>query len=426
MNVTLLSIADGKWGGARAAYRLLQGLETLQTNTHMLVQSKFTADPQVIGPDQKLGRVMAKVRSTIDGLPLSQYPNRQTPDFSCQWLPDRLTAQIARLKPDILNLHWACAGYLQVETLARFPYPMVWTLHDMWAFTGGCHYSETCDSYTHTCGACPQLGSTDPQDLSHWVWQRKQRAWAQTNLTIVTPSHWLADCARRSSLFQHRRIEVIANGIDLSQYCPQEKSYVRQQLGLPLHKKLILFGAINAESDLRKGFQFLQPTLKTLSHMGWADQVELVVFGAKAPSQPPDLGFPCHYLGSLNTEPALAQVYAAADVFVAPSVQDNLPNTVLEALACGTPAVAFGVGGMPDLIEHQRQGYLAQPFDTADFAQGIAWVLADSIRLQHLGHAARLKAEQSFDGNQQAQRYHALFAELLAAQNQKNSDPGET
>jgi glycosyltransferase involved in cell wall biosynthesis len=426
MNVTLLSIADGKWGGARAAYRLLQGLGNIQINAQMLVQSKFTADPRVIGPDQKLGRVIAKVRSSIDGLPLSQYPNRQTPDFSCQWLPDRLAPQLAHLKPDILNLHWACAGYLQVETLARLPYPLVWTLHDMWAFTGGCHYNQTCDNYTYICGACPQLGSTDPQDLSHWVWQRKQRAYAHANLTIVTPSHWLADCARRSSLLQDCRIEVIANGIDLSQYCPQAKPDARQQLGLPTDKKLILFGAINAESDLRKGFQFLQPALKALNQMGWAEQVELVVFGAKAPSQTPNLGFPTHYLGSLNTETALAQAYAAADVFVAPSVQDNLPNTVLEALACGTPAVAFGVGGMPDLIEHQRQGYLAQSFDTADLAQGIAWVLADSSRQQQLGQAARRKAEQHFDVNQQAQRYYALFAELLAAQNQKNSDPGET
>jgi glycosyltransferase involved in cell wall biosynthesis len=417
MNVTLLSIADGKWGGARAAYRLLQGLGNIQTNAQMLVQSKFTADPHIIGPDQTLGRVIAKVRSSIDGLPLSQYPNRQTPDFSCQWLPDRLASQLACLKPDILNLHWACAAYLQVETLARLPYPIVWTLHDMWAFTGGCHYNQTCDNYTHTCGACPQLGSTDPQDLSHWVWQRKQRAYAHANLTIVTPSHWLADCARRSSLLQDRRIEVIANGIDVSQYCPQAKPDTRQQLGLPTDKKLILFGAINAESDLRKGFQFLQPALKTLSHMGWAEQAELVVFGATAPSQPPNLGFPTHYLGSLNTETALAQAYTAADVFVAPSVQDNLPNTVLEALACGTPTVAFSVGGIPDLIEHQRQGYLAQPFETADLAQGIAWVLADSSRQQQLSQAARRKAEQHFDVNQQAQRYHTLFSELLAGQN---------
>jgi glycosyltransferase involved in cell wall biosynthesis len=414
MNVTLLSIADGKWGGARAAYRLLQGLGNIQTNAQMLVQSKFTADPQVIGPNQKLGRAIAKVRSSIDGLPLTQYPQRQTPDFSCQWLPDNLTAQIARLKPDILNLHWACAGYLQIETLARLPYPMVWTLHDMWAFTGGCHYNQTCENYTHTCGTCPQLDSTNPQDLSHWVWQRKQRAWANANLTIVTPSRWLADCARRSSLLQQHRIEVIANGIDLNQYTPQAKNEARQQLNLPSHKKLILFGAINAKSDDRKGFQLLQPALKVLAQMGWAKQADLVIFGANAPSQSLDLGFPTHYLGTLNSETALAQAYAAADVFVAPSIQDNLPNTVLEALACSTPAVAFAIGGMPDLIEHQRQGYLAQPFDIKDLAAGMAWVLADPERTAQLAAAARARAEQSFGLPQQAQRYRALFAELLS------------
>jgi glycosyltransferase involved in cell wall biosynthesis len=414
MNVTLLSIADGKWGGARAAYRLHQGLQANQVNSQMLVQSKFSADPTVIGPRQQMGRLTTKLRSSLDGLPFLRYPHRSAPDFSCQWLPDNLASQIARHKPDILNLHWACAGYLQVETLARLPYPMVWTLHDMWAFTGGCHYNQDCERYTLNCGACPQLGSADPQDLSHWVWQRKQQAWATLNLTLVTPSQWLADCARRSGLFHNRRIEVIPNGIDLSQYQPHSKNQVRQQLNLPTEQKLILFGAMKAGQDERKGFHLLQPALKALSQSGWADQAALVIFGAKAPAHPPDFGFPTYYLGNLNSETALAQAYAAADVFVAPSRQDNLPNTVLEALACGTPSVAFAIGGMPDLIAHQHQGYLAQPFDTQDLAQGIAWVLTDPDRHQKLTLAARQKVEQTFGLNCQAQAYQSLFAELFA------------
>jgi glycosyltransferase involved in cell wall biosynthesis len=414
MQVLLLSIADGKWGGARAAYRLHQGLQANQVNSQMLVQSKFSSDLMVIGLRQQVGRLTTKLRSTLDGLPLLRYPHRNTPDFSCQWLPDTLANQIARRKPDILNLHWACAGYLQVETLTRLPYPIVWTLHDMWAFTGGCHYSQDCEHYTLNCGACPQLGSQDSEDLSHWVWQRKQRAWANLNLTLVTPSQWLADCARRSSLFHNRRIEVIPNGIDLNQYQPQSKNQARQQLNLPTDQKLILFGAMKAGQDERKGFQLLQPALKALSQSGWADQAALVIFGAKAPVRSPDFGFPTYYLGNLNSETALAQVYAAADVFVAPSRQDNLPNTVLEALACGTPSVAFAIGGMPDLIAHQCQGYLAQPFDTQDLAQGIAWVLTDSDRHQKLSLAARIKAEQTFGLNRQAQAYQSLFAELFA------------
>ncbi|MFM5890811.1 MAG: glycosyltransferase family 4 protein, partial [Dolichospermum sp.] len=338
---------------------------------------------------------------------------RDRSTYSVQWLPDNLAAQVAQLNPDIINLHWINAGYMQIETLAKFKKPIIWTLHDMWAFTGGCHYNKDCTNYTESCGACPQLYSNKEKDLSNWVWRRKAKAWKDLNLTIVTPSHWLADYARKSSLFQNLRIEVIANGLDAQVYKPIDQKIARNLLNLPLDRKLVLFGAIKSTSDRRKGFHLLEPALRKLSEdKNHKNDVELVIFGASPPSEVPNLGLPIHYLGRLNDDIALALLYSAVDVFIAPSVQDNLPNTVMESLACGTPCIAFDIGGMSDMIEHQQNGYLAKHFDIDDLVRGITWVLEDEERLRWLGGNGRKKVEQKFTLEIQAHNYLYIYENL--------------
>jgi glycosyltransferase involved in cell wall biosynthesis len=233
------------------------------------------------------------------------------------------------------------------------------------------------------------------------------------DLTIVTPSQWLGDSAKASSLFGDRRVEVIPYGLDTEIYRPIEQKTARELLKLPQDKQLVLFLSLNATSDQRKGFHLLQPALQQLSQSGRQDQLELMVVGASVPENPPELGFKAHYLGVLGDDLTLALAYSAADVFVAPSLQDNLPNTVLEAIACGTPCVAFDIGGMPDMIDHQQNGYLAKPFVIEDLTEGIRWVLADSTRLKTLGQNARAKAEQEFALKIQARRYQKLYQEIL-------------
>ncbi|MDP5337685.1 MAG: glycosyltransferase, partial [Nodularia sp. (in: cyanobacteria)] len=220
----LINTNDIDGGAARAAYRLHQGLQKINIDSTMLVGNKTSDDITVLGANSKLDKGWAKIAPTLDSLPLKFYPQRNDKlIFSLQWLPDQLAAQIAQSNPDVINLHWINGGYLRIETLAKFKKPIVWTLHDMWAFTGGCHYSGGCDKYTKSCGACPQLGSQREGDISRWIWQRKAKAWENINLTIVTPSLWLADCARKSILFQNLRIEVIPNGLDTEVYKPIDK-----------------------------------------------------------------------------------------------------------------------------------------------------------------------------------------------------------
>jgi glycosyltransferase involved in cell wall biosynthesis len=415
MKVLLLNHSDINGGAARAAYRLHQGLQRMNAHCHMLVQTKHSDAQKVIGSPATsgIGKVIAGLKLTLDPLPLKFYSKRDRSLYSLQWLPDNLASKVAQLEPDVVNLHWINAGYLQIETLAKLNKPIVWTLHDMWAFTGGCHYNQDCQRYTVSCGACPQLGSKRDWDLSRWVWQRKAKTWKNLNITVVTPSVWLAKCARESSLFGDRRVEVIPYGLDLDKYRPINKKVARDLLGLPQNKQLILFLSLGATSDKRKGFHLLQPALQELSQAGWQEKLEIMVVGASRPEKPPELGFNSYYLGTLSDDLTLALAYSAANVFIAPSLQDNLPNTVLEAIACGTPCVAFNIGGMPDTIEHQHNGYLAQPYKIEDLARGIAWVLENEERHQKLSHRSREKADQEFALEIQARSYLSLFSEIL-------------
>lgn len=413
MNVLLLSTSDFEGGAARAAYRLHQGLHSINVDTQMLVQVKSSDDETVIGPRPNLRRDFAKIRPALESILLKFYPQHQPTSFSTQWLPDFVFPKIQKLKPDILNLHWISDGFLQIETLAKLRQPVVWTLHDMWAFTGGCHYSQTCEAYLDACGCCPQLGSQKEADLSRWNWQRKQKVWRRTNLTIVTPSHWLAKCAKSSSLLKDKRIEVIPNGVDLTIYQPHDRTIARHLLKLPLDRFIVLSGALNLQGDPRKGFELLQIALKQLAQTDWHDRLTLVTFGTSAQVNEQTLGISHRALGRLQDDLTLSLAYAAADVFVAPSLQDNLPNTVLEAIACGTPCVAFKIGGMPDLIAHEHNGFLANPFEPNHLAAGIIWVLEQAERWQKLAEAARKKAEQEFSLELQANRYKKLFQTLI-------------
>jgi glycosyltransferase involved in cell wall biosynthesis len=425
MQVLHLSTSDLSGGAAIAAHRLHQGLQDLGITSQMLVDKKLSDDQAVFAPKSNLSRAFGILKPTLDHLPLRFYPHVDHTRLylSLEWLPDAIASKTAQLAPDVINLHWIGAGYLQIETLAKFKQPLVWTLHDMWAFTGGCYYSQDCPRYTESCGGCPLMQRGKSWDLSRWVWQRKVKAWKDINLTIVTPSSWLAKCASASSLFKDRPVEVIPNGLDSERYKPIERRLARSILTLPQDKQLILFGAMGATSDSRKGFHLLQLALQHLSQSLDRENIEVVVFGSSQPERAIDLGFKSHYLGYLQDEIALALVYSAADVMIVPSVQEAFGQTASEALACGTPVVCFDTTGLKDIVEHQENGYRAKGFSAEDLANGIAWVLQDEQRWKALSRRAREKVEQEFTLEIQARRYLKLYQEVLQISNREGDKP---
>ena len=413
MKSLLINTSDISGGAARAAYRIHKGLQGMGIDSKMLVQTKLSDDKTVMDPGNKLKKGLALLRPTFDSAFKNLFSGGSKTIFSPAWLPfSNIHSQIKSIAPDIVHLHWICGGMLRIEELKRIKKPIIWTFHDMWAFTGGCYYNAGCEQFQQDCGDCPQLNISSKNDLSWSILRRKKKAWAGLDITIVTPSNWLAKCAKNSSLFGGHRVEVIHNGLDLNLFKPINKTTARKIWDLPINKKLILFGAMDATSDYRKGFDLLYKGLKQLAAK-WSNKAELVVFGASEPENPPDFALPVHYLGLLHDDVSLALLYSATDVMVVPSRQDNLSNTVVEPLSCGTPVVAYDVGGMPDIIDHKLNGYLAKPFDTSDLAAGINCVLSDENRHKELCIKAREKAMNCFDIKKVAGQYAELYREVL-------------
>jgi glycosyltransferase involved in cell wall biosynthesis len=401
MRILQLSTYDTGGGAAKAAYRLHHALRNIGEESQMLVQQKRSDEPSIHRVPKGLPRLAMMLSQRME---VWQQAGKSREFLDLAWWANGLAQEINAFQADIVHLHWLSRGFVPIPTLPHINAPIVWTLHDMAAFTGGCHYSVGCEQYQHACGNCPLLFHPSENDLSRQTWQRKANAWESLEMQIVSPSHWLADCARKSSLFAKQPIQVIHNGIDLNLFKPQTSNW-RERLGIPAEKRLILFGAFNARDDKRKGIDYLLAALPKLASLNAA----CIIFGANAPENPPLLGLPLYYTGYIENEQAMAELYAAADVFIAPSLEDNLPNTVVEALACGTPLVAFDTTGLPSMISHEENGYLAKTFDAEDLAAGIAWVLEDAERLAKLSANARQTALDKFDEKQMAERYLQVY-----------------
>lgn len=413
MKILHLSRADIGGGAARGAYWLHKALLQAGVESNMLVATKFSEDARVIGCSGPIKKLFYELRFKLDILPVKILYNEDR-DFAISWLPSNIASQVKKINPDIVNIHWLGWGFVKLEELVKFNKPIVWTLRDMWAFTGGCYYSGDCIKYTEKCGACPVLKSQKEKDISRQGWYRKEKIWKKLNLTLAPLSNWLAECARKSSLLKDRKIQVIPNALDHNKFKPLPKILAKKVLGINPDNKIIAFGAIYA-TEKRKGFQYLVPALQKLATNGWSERAELVVFGSSKPQEEPDLGMKANYLGRLNDDLSLALVYAAADVMVVPSLQEAFGKTAMEALACGTPVVSFDSTGLKDIVEHMQNGYRAECFSVEDLARGINWVLEDEERWQALSHRAREKVEQEFTLEIQARAYKKLYEEVLEA-----------
>ncbi|MBV9174157.1 MAG: glycosyltransferase, partial [Chloroflexi bacterium] len=312
------------------------------------------------------------------------------------------------------HLHWLSTGFVSIESIGKLDGPVVWTLHDMWPFTGGCHYSGECTAYSVACGACPELKSSHSVDLSRLVLLRKLAAWKRLNLTVVAPTAWLARRARASRLFGSRPVEVIPLGIDTSTYRPVPIPLARELLGLPQDAKVVLFGALGG--DYRKGRDLLDAALARADQSRATGDLQLIVFGSAGTTRSSDASTTrTRYLGHLTDDLSLAVAYSAADVMVVPSREDNFPLTALEALACGTPVVGFDSTGLADMVDHCQTGYLARSFDPDDLWRGIQWVLEDDARRRALAQQARDKAVRDFAIEKVAMAYRNLYQRVTSA-----------
>ena len=207
MKILIVNTSDIQGGAARAAYRLHRSLLNAGIDSQMLVQKKSSDDYTVIGPISKIEKAFSFLRPQLDQLPVKFYKNRTKTLFSPSWIGSKKIIQkINETDPDIVHLHWICGGMIKIEDLLKIKKPIVWSLHDNWAFTGGCHIKWDCEKYKNECGACPRLGSNKIKDLSKWVWDRKYKTFNKiNNLTIIGLSKWVTECSKNSTLLKDKK-----------------------------------------------------------------------------------------------------------------------------------------------------------------------------------------------------------------------------
>ena len=410
MNILIVNTHDQLGGAARSAYRLHQGLRKAGIESTLLVQNKTTQDPTVITPVGFVNTLRKKIKTRWETFQTQHYPSLQGKMFSVAASPSgEIIDLINRSDADIVHLHWVHEGMIRLEDLPKITKPLVWSLHDNWVFTGGCHVKWGCERYLNHCGNCPLLESHEDHDLSYRIWTRKHKVFAAMHsLTFIGLSRWMAHCAQESSLLHASHVLHLPNPLDTTTYHPIDKKIAKSLLNLAANTQLIVFGAMNSTSDRNKGFEHLRNALNHLTRTN----VELAIFGNAPLQSPQDFPFKTHYLGKFSDDLALSILYSAADVMVVPSLQENLSNAIMEALSCGTPVVAFDVGGNGDLIDHQRNGYLARPYESEDLAYGIDWVLAHNDHAQLSTHG-RDKVLSHFASDRVIPRYISLYRTLL-------------
>lgn len=400
MKILIVSSHDISGGAARAAYRLHTTLLKYKIQSIMLVQKKFSTNSTVIEIKDKNNN------SFYDSFILNNYPNRTKTYFSSSIINNNdLINYINTSNTDIVHLHWVTNGFLSVEDLAKISKPIIWTLHDMWAFTGGCHYTEECERYKSICEECLVLNSNEKNDLSSINFKLKQKVYKRlSSLNINGVSKWISNCAQQSSLFKDKPIYNLPNVLDTNIFKPYNKNNIRKELNLPLDKKIIIFGAMKATSDPRKGYKYLDKALNTLDRNNYT----FLVFGNTEKIQKNNIIF----LGNINDEITLSKIYSCADVMIVPSIQENLSNTIIESLSCKTPVVAFDIGGNSDIIDHKENGYLAKAFNTQDLANGIEWILQHP-NYDELCKNARKKVLNDFSEEIVIPKYIKLYEKIL-------------
>lgn len=413
MRILFVNTYDIEGGAAIAAYRLYQAVKKAGIDADFFCMHKKTEDAGVIAVDSFFKKMAYRAAFYVERKALyGQYKSKlNTSKWSFNILPNFIMPPLEE-HYDLIHLHWIGDSFISMSALQKIKIPVVWTLHDSWAFTGGCHVPFDCRKYIKICRNCPQLKSGSENDLSLAIFNAKRKCYDNlNNLKIITPSNWLAEMARKSSLLSGKDIRVIPNGIDGEIFVPICKDEARKRLGLNTDKKIVMFSGVAAASNINKGFHFLIAALKKLS--AGVDNFELLVVGDSRPDRPPEVNYKINYSGRITDESVIALYNAAADVVVVPSMLENLPNTIIEAFATATPVVAFNVGGISDIIDDKTNGCLVKPFDVGELAGAISWILADDCRRRKMSVNARSKYLQNFTVGRMASDYMEFYHKVL-------------
>ena len=418
MKVLLLNTSEKTGGAAIACHRLMNALNTNGVEAKMLVRDKQTDNPSVYTINtSSFRKIINKWRFMWERFVIfacNHFSKKNLFSVSIANTGTNISKHPLVKEADIIHFHWINQGFLSIKDIVKLTHlgkPIVWTMHDQWPYTGLCHYVGDCDRFANHCSECPQMNQGSLKDKSYKTFNKKKNFFAQNNVTLVGCSNWIANQASQSSLLGKTNITSIPNPIDLTLYHPTKSSDSRKLFRLPDSKKLILYGACKA-TDKRKGVDFLISACEQLSNSPISSRLALVVFGAQSEELSKLINIPVINVGYINGAEQMVQLYNAVDLFLIPSLEDNLPNTIMEAMACGTPCVGFNTGGIPEMIDHRTNGYVANYKDAEDLANGIHWVLEDADYAQ-LSQNARKKVEEHYSETIVARMYKVLYGNLI-------------
>lgn len=418
MRVLIINTSERTGGAAVAANRLMEALNNNGVKAKMLVREKETKSITVVGLKYQW---LQRWRFLWE---------RWTIFSHLHWQRNHLFeidiantgANITNLpefrEADIIHLNWINQGMLSLKDIHRIlasGKPVVWTMHDMWPATAICHYTKGCKAFTSECRNCQLLpGKGSKNDLANKTWKRKQGMMKNGNITFVTCSRWLEGQAKQSQLLRDHHVMSIPNCIDTHTYKPQNKMRSRQEIGLPVDKRLLLFVSQRV-TDERKGMNYLIEAIEKIvsQHPEWKENTGVAILGGQASIFQEKLSLPVYPLGYVSDEKKIVDVYSSVDAFVIPSLEDNLPNTVMEALSCGVPCVGFKTGGIPEMIDHRKNGYIAEYRNSSDLADGIKWVIDEADRVSLSQNALR-KVALSYSQHSVAMKYIEAYNQASA------------
>ena len=413
MRVLLINTSERIGGAAVAASRLMEALKNNGIKAKLLVRDKQTDRITVVALRRNWRLVWKFVWERIVIWKANRFKKHALFAVDIANTGTDITGLPEFQQADVIHLHWINQGMLSlkdIEKILASGKPVVWTMHDMWPCTGICHHARECEGYRKECGSCPFLyGSGHRHDLSYRVFRRKQRLYRNYPLTFVTCSHWLEEKARQSALTAGHKIVCIPNPLNINLFRPHDKQEARSRLRLPAERKLLLFGSVKI-TDKRKGIDYLIESCRILAdrHPEQKEQLAVVAFGKQSQQLANLLPFKVYPLDFVHDDHRLVDIYNAVDLFVTPSLEENLPNTIMEAMACGTPCIGFNVGGIPEMIDHLHNGYVARYKSADDFANGICWALTDPDYANLCEQAVR-KAVSHYSESSVAKRYIDLY-----------------
>ncbi len=417
MKVLLIAKHPRTGGAAIAASRLLKVLRHEGVEADMLVQEGADQTKGIYsttgGSFKKSLNFFRFVIERLFFLPKEKSKNIRFL-FSMANTGEDLKRNALVREADIIHFHWINAGFLSLKSMNKLfslGKPVVWTFHDMWPFTGGCHYALECEEYKRSCGQCPYLKRPGKRDVSHRIWKRKKRMYAEQSFNVVGPSQWMSDCVRSSSLFQHHPVHTIHNPVDEKVFQAPGREEACNSLGLDPQKKYILFGAATVR-NVMKGYPYFKEAMDNLSSELDKDEVEIILFGKTRGGEADPFPLRTRNIAFVSSVETLVQLYSVAHLFVIPSLQDNLPNTIIESMLCGTPVVGFRTGGIPEMIEHKANGYLADYKSSEDLAQGMRWILS-SDAYGALSRETREIALKRFSRKASVEAHIKLYKSLM-------------